>query len=77
MTTGNGPNTNDDLDWLVRHHPNLAQHTVTTTIGDAERFGVPRTSSAAALRVALSMDGKLSSADYDQFFARAMPPADA
>ncbi|MFF5037528.1 hypothetical protein [Nocardia salmonicida] len=65
------------LDWLIRHHPILARHTVATTIGDAERRGVPRSSSIAALRVALSMDGKLSADDYATFFAGALPPADA
>jgi len=64
------------LDWLIRHHPTTAQHTVTDIIGEAEhRFDVDREVTARSLRTALALDGKLGEGAYDEFFAHVLPPA--
>jgi hypothetical protein len=48
------------LDWLIRHSPDTARHTITYIIGEAERhLGVTRKASAESIRSALNLDGKL------------------
>ncbi|MFI1241443.1 hypothetical protein [Nocardia salmonicida] len=63
------------LDWLIRHHPSMAAHTIGEIIGEAERrLEVPRRSSSRALLTALAMDGELPEESYDEFFDRTLPP---
>ncbi|MGN2642444.1 helix-turn-helix transcriptional regulator [Nocardia takedensis] len=63
------------LDWLIRHHPSMAAHTISEIIGEAERrLDVPRRSSSRALRTALAMDGELPEQAYAEFFDRTLPP---
>lgn len=65
------------FDWLVRHYPSTASHTIGEIVGQAERdLDLPRCTSISALRTALSMDGKLDKDGYDAFFDRAFPPED-
>lgn len=49
------------FDWLVRHHPRMAGHTIGEIVGDAERE-LLRQATIRALRTALVMDGKLPTA---------------
>jgi hypothetical protein len=48
------------LDWLIRHHPSTAAHTINEIIGEAERtWDMPRNSIIRSIEIALSLDGKL------------------
>lgn len=69
------PQHSKALDWVVRHDPGAAQLSIGEIIGDAERLGIPRSSSTYALRVALALDGTLPENAYDRFLERAFPPA--
>ncbi|WP_280452338.1 hypothetical protein [Nocardia cyriacigeorgica] len=63
------------LDWLVRHHPTTAGHTINEIIGIAEkRWNLPRDLVIFSLQTALSLDGKLPDGGYDTFWARIVPP---
>ncbi|MCU1645865.1 MAG: hypothetical protein JWN03_6140 [Nocardia sp.] len=65
------------LDWLVRHQPAMASHSIGLIVGEAEReLKLSRRTSIRALRTALVMDGKLPDHAYDAFFDRAFPPGD-
>ncbi|MGE7439280.1 helix-turn-helix transcriptional regulator [Kitasatospora sp. NPDC001175] len=64
------------LDWLVRHHPIDAQHAIGEIVGEAERrFDIPRQVSAASLRTALSLDGKLDATARREYLERVLPPS--
>ncbi|MCX4515598.1 hypothetical protein OHA27_35895 [Streptomyces sp. NBC_01619] len=64
------------LDWLIRHHPEAAQHAIVETIGDGERrLGIPRDVSAQSLRTALALDGKLEREQLHACLDRVLPPA--
>ncbi|MEU3189525.1 hypothetical protein ABZ686_02520 [Streptomyces sp. NPDC006992] len=64
------------LDWLIRHHPDRAQHVIGETIGDAERRWekVPRSALAQSLRTALALDGQLDEDVYRDYLDRVLPP---
>lgn len=64
------------LGWLVRHDPAAGQHTVTAIIGDAERSGIPRASTIAALREALEWKGQMPEDALTEFWRRTTPPTD-
>ncbi|MGV9638007.1 hypothetical protein ACWDO0_27855 [Nocardia rhamnosiphila] len=66
------------LDWLIRHHPSTAAHTINEIIGEAERtWDMPRNSIIRSIEIALSLDGKLpEKGGYDAFFALVLPPVD-
>ncbi|HSV64962.1 MAG TPA: hypothetical protein VLJ59_03505 [Mycobacteriales bacterium] len=64
------------LDWLIRHSPNHASHTIAEIVGEAERrLGVPRTVSADSIRTALSLDGKLDTNTRNKFLDRVLGSA--
>lgn len=63
------------LDWLVRHHPSTAGHTINEIIGLAEtKWNLPRQLVVFSLQSALSLDGRLPEGGYDQFWSRISPP---
>ncbi|GAA3733440.1 hypothetical protein [Salinactinospora qingdaonensis] len=62
------------LDWLIRHHPDRAQHTIGGLVGQAEReLGIDRKVTARSLRTALAMDGKLEQELREDFLDRVLP----
>ncbi|MDQ0847521.1 hypothetical protein QFZ68_007284 [Streptomyces sp. V1I6] len=66
------------LDWLIRHHPGAAQHTIGEIIGEGERrLNIPRDVSAESLRTALSLDGKLERQRLHAFLHSVLPPTTA
>lgn len=64
------------LDWLIRHNPDSAQHTIGELIGAAERrFEIPREVTEQSLRLALDLpSSKLDSERRREFLSRAFPP---
>ncbi|MET9669398.1 hypothetical protein ABZY19_29165 [Streptomyces sp. NPDC006475] len=63
------------LDWLIRHDPHAARHTIGEIVGDAERrLNVPRDVSTESVRMALSLDGKLERDALHDFLDRVLPP---
>ncbi len=56
------------LDWLIRHHPDLAAATMTETIGEAERkLGIHRDVTIRSLEIGLGLDSKLADAQLDPY----------
>ena len=63
------------LDWLIRHHPDTAGHTVGEIVGDAERrLGIPREVTERSIRTALALDSKLDKATRQEFLSRVLSP---
>jgi len=63
------------LDWLVRHHPTQAQHTIDSIVGSAQRrLDIPREVTARSLRTALSLDGKLDEDVRNEFLDKVLGP---
>ncbi|MEU3517138.1 hypothetical protein ABZ770_17935 [Streptomyces sp. NPDC006654] len=63
------------LDWLIGHHPQAAHHVIGEIIGDAERrLDIPRDVSAASIRTALGLDGRLPRQVRLDFLERVLPP---
>lgn len=63
------------LDWLVRHDPRMATHTIGEIVGEAERrLGVTREVSAQSLRTALALDGTLNPDAQEEFLDRVLSP---
>jgi len=63
------------LDWLVRHQPASAGHTLGRIVGEAERrFAIPRQVSERSLRTALALDSKLGTDRRREFLDRALSP---
>ncbi|WP_331739765.1 hypothetical protein OG590_39000 (plasmid) [Streptomyces goshikiensis] len=64
------------LDWFIRHHPESAHHHIGEITREAhKRWEIPAQDTLYTLRQHLSMDGKLSKADREAFFALLTPPA--
>jgi hypothetical protein len=64
------------LDWLVRHDPATAGHTINEVIGEAElRFYIPRDVVENSIRTALSLDGRLDADTIDAFLGKVLPPS--
>lgn len=63
------------LDWLIRHDPSIAVHTIGEIIGEAERrLDVPREVSERSLRTGLALRGKLDQTTRIEFLDRALAP---
>jgi hypothetical protein len=63
------------LDWLIRHAPGAAGHTIEEIIGQADReFGIPRRVSERSIATALSLDGILDEETLDDFLQRVQAP---
>ncbi|WP_405140411.1 hypothetical protein [Nocardia sp. NBC_01388] len=64
------------LDWLIRHHPSTAGHTINDIIRMSEErgWGVPRDRILFSLQLAMSLDGKLPKGGYDAFWDKIVPP---
>jgi hypothetical protein len=63
------------LDWLIRHKPATAAHTIGRTIGEAERrLSIPRRVSEKSLRMALALDSKLDTTSRKEFLDRVLSP---
>jgi hypothetical protein len=61
------------LDWLIRHHPATAAHTIAHIVGTAEdRLKIPRKVTENSLRTALSLDSKLDASSRQEFLDRAL-----
>lgn len=63
------------LDWLVRHDPAAAGHTIEEIIGEADReLGIPRQVSERSITTALSLDGTLDEETRENFLQRVLAP---
>lgn len=66
------------LEWLIRHDPVRAAHTIGEIIGEAQRrLDIPHKASEDAIRSALVLDSELESSVRDKFLARVFTPAAA
>jgi hypothetical protein len=64
------------LDWLIRYDPYIGAATITSIIGEAEqRLGIPRRVSAFSIETALSLDGKLNSAQRADYLDKVLTDA--
>lgn len=64
------------LDWLIRHHPSTAAHTISEIIGEAERrLDIPRDVTEHSLATALALDGQLDEKTRKDFLERVFTPA--
>lgn len=62
------------LDWLVRHHPTRAQHTIDQILGDAQRrLDIPQEVTARSLRIALNLDSEMDEDVRNEFLDRVLP----
>ncbi|MFE9247148.1 helix-turn-helix transcriptional regulator [Nocardiopsis sp. NPDC006938] len=62
------------LDWLVRHHPTRAQHTIDQILGDAQRrLDIPQDVTTRSLRTALSLDSEMDEDVRNEFLDRVLP----
>lgn len=62
------------LDWLIRHHPDTARHTIGSILRDLhDRHEVPAAVAGQALHRALSMDGSLDGAALKNYLQRVLP----
>ncbi len=65
------------LDWLIRHSPDRAGHTIGEIIGEAQRrLNIPHEASEDSIRSAL-VDSKLEPSVRDEFLDRVFTPAAA
>lgn len=72
---GIAPPVTHILDWLIRHHPDSARHTIGDIIGEAERrLGIPREVSEQSLGTALALDSKLDETTREEFLSRVLSP---
>jgi hypothetical protein len=63
------------LDWLIRHQPSSAAHTMGRIVGEAgRRFEIPRQVSEWSLRTALALDSTLDDDRRREFLDRALSP---
>lgn len=66
------------LDWLIRHSPTSAGHTIGEIIGEAQRrLDIPREVSEHSIRTALVLDSKLAPSVRDEFLDLVFTPASA
>ncbi len=66
------------LDWLIRHSPTSASHTIGEIIGDAQRrLDIPREVSEHSIRTALVLDSKLAPNVRDKFLDLVFTPVAA
>lgn len=64
------------LDWLIRHQPRRAAHTIGELTGEAQRLlGVHPIVTERSLRIALNLDSKLDASTRDDFLTRVFTPA--
>ncbi|GAA3832510.1 hypothetical protein GCM10022226_62170 [Sphaerisporangium flaviroseum] len=64
------------IDWLIRHHPSTAAHTISEIIGEAERrLRIARDVTESSLATALALDGKLDEKTREDFLKRVFTPA--
>lgn len=62
------------LDWFIRHHPDSAQHYISSIIRQARKeWGAPPKATLRAMRQGLALDGTLSEEARDAYFALLMP----
>lgn len=63
------------LDWLIRHDPSLAGHTIGEIIGEADReHGIPRHVAENSITDALDLDGTLDTKARTEFLQRVLTP---
>lgn len=63
------------LDWLVRHYPSTAAHTIGHIVGEAEReLEIPRETTERSIREALLWDSELDEQALADFFDRVLSP---
>ncbi|MFF4531705.1 hypothetical protein ACFY1P_20835 [Streptomyces sp. NPDC001407] len=64
------------LDWLIRHHPDVAQHTIGDTLRQIEsRWGIPSRVAGEGLRASLEMDSELEETVLTEYLDRVLPTA--
>ena len=72
------PRTTRMLDWLIRHAPATAAHSIEEVIGEAERrLDIPRQVSERSIKKALSLDGTLDKEVRHEFLERVFSPGAA
>ncbi|MFC6087485.1 helix-turn-helix transcriptional regulator [Sphaerisporangium aureirubrum] len=70
------PHVTRMIDWLIRHHPSTAAHTISEIIGEAERrLEISREVTESSLATALALDGKLNEETREDFLNRVFTPA--
>lgn len=63
------------LDWLIRHNPTSASHTIGEIIGEAQRrLDIPHEVSEQSIRTALGLDSKLTPHVRDKFLELVFTP---